>query len=173
VSAGAARAEVDLWATFTAKAELLGAVVIRAASEDAAAAALGAAGAALVATASFAQSFPNIARGLMRVEPGQPAADVVAPAEFAVAETGSVALDEPRLDRGACFLAERLWLVVPADQIVPTLDLAMQRLRDLVRGGSRHPLLMSGPSRTADIERVLTVGVHGPRALTLVIVGQL
>jgi L-lactate utilization protein LutC len=35
-----------------------------------------------------------------------------------------------------------------------------------------HPLLMSDPSRTADIERVLTIGVHGPRALAIVILGN-
>ena len=27
------------------------------------------------------------------------------------------------------------------------------------------------PSRTSDIERTLTIGVHGPRALSLVVVG--
>ena len=81
-----------------------------------------------------------------------------------------MALNEPRVDRGACFLADHLWLLVPAREVVPTLDVALERLRDLVRGGAHHPVLMTGPSRTADIERVLTVGVHGPRMLTLVLV---
>jgi L-lactate dehydrogenase complex protein LldG len=91
-------------------------------------------------------------------------------AAFGVAETGSVALDEPNDDRAACFLAERLWVLVPEHEIMPTLDQALERMRDLVRGGSHHPLLMSGPSRTADIERTLTVGVHGPRAMVVVVV---
>jgi L-lactate dehydrogenase complex protein LldG len=96
----------------------------------------------------------------------------VAPAAFAIAETGSVAVDEPPDDRGKCFLAERLWLLVPESAIVPTLDVGLQRIGQLVSGGSKHPVLMSGPSRTADIERVLTIGVHGPRALVIVVVGQ-
>jgi L-lactate dehydrogenase complex protein LldG len=83
-----------------------------------------------------------------------------------------VAVDEPAVDRGACFLAERLWLLVPEREMVATLDQGMQRMHALVRGGSRHPLLMSGPSRTADIERVLTIGVHGPRRLVILAIGD-
>ena len=69
------------------------------------------------------------------------AADVVAVGAYAVAETGSVALDEPAADRGACFLAERLWILVAEREIVPTLDAGMQRMCDLVTKGARHPLL--------------------------------
>ena len=101
-----------------------------------------------------------------------PATEVVGAGEFGVAETGSVAVDEARGDRGMCFLAERLWLLVPEGEMVPNLDAAMLRMRELVQHGSSHPLLMSGPSRTADIERVLTVGVHGPRALVIVVIGH-
>lgn len=102
----------------------------------------------------------------------EPVAEMVAAGLFAIAETGSVAVDEPAVDRGACFLAERLWLLVPEREMVATLDQGMQRMHALVRGGSRHPLLMSGPSRTADIERVLTIGVHGPRRLVILAIGD-
>src|ERR671933_2618891 len=112
-------------------------------------------------TTSVAQRFSRIAEHSTRTTDGPPT-EIVAAGEFAVAETGSVAVDEPRSDRGMCFLAERLWLLVPEGEIVPSIDAAMLRMRELVQRGSPHPLLMSGPSRTADIERVLTVGVHGP-----------
>lgn len=91
--------------------------------------------------------------------------------EFAVAETGSVCVNEPSSDRGRCFLAERLWVLVAEQSLVAGLDDALQLVGDLIRRGARHPVLMSGPSRTADIERVLTIGVHGPRALVIVVMG--
>jgi L-lactate dehydrogenase complex protein LldG len=79
---------------------------------------------------------------------------------------------ESNRERGACFLAERLWLLVPANEIVPTLDVAFARLGELIRDGRPYLTFMTGPSRSADIERTLTVGVHGPRALTVVVVGE-
>ncbi len=158
---------LGLWTTFTARAELLGAAVVRADTEAAVAHLLREAG-QVALTASAAQHYSDLAGEFGRV--GESSTEVAAASPFAVAETGSIVLDEPRQDRGACFLADRLWLLVPHDQLVETIDEAFARLAELIRAGARHPLLMSGPSRTADIERVLTVGVHGPRSVVVIIV---
>lgn len=101
---------------------------------------------------------------------GRLAGDHSAIGLFAVAETGSVAVALPRDERGRCLLAERLWLLVSADELVPTLDVALERIDALVRSGRPYVTLMTGPSRTADIERALTVGVHGPRELHVVLI---
>ena len=92
---------------------------------------------------------------------------------FAVAETGSVAVGASRDERAACFLAERLWLLVGTADIVATLDEALARAAQLVDDGRPYITLMTGPSRTADIERTLTIGVHGPRELHIVVGDEL
>jgi L-lactate dehydrogenase complex protein LldG len=169
----AAETGTSLWRIFTQKAELVGAVVMRTASQETAVALLRETTGGFICTSSAAARFPKLARRASRKKAADtPMAEVVAAGEFAVAETGSVAVNEPQLDRGKCFLAERLWVLVAEREILPTLDAGMQRMRDLVAKGARHPLLMTGPSRTADIERVLTIGVHGPRALCVVVVGD-
>ncbi|MCA1644590.1 MAG: LUD domain-containing protein [Chloroflexi bacterium] len=163
----------SLWSVFTQKAELVGAVVMRTASPATAAVLLREATTDLRCTPNAERRFPELAAAQTHQSPAaDPATDVVALGEYAIAETGSIVLDEPAPGRGACFLAERLWLLIAEREIVPTLDLGMVRMRELVRAGSRHPLLMTGPSRTADIERVLTIGVHGPKALVVVMVGN-
>jgi L-lactate dehydrogenase complex protein LldG len=161
-------AGASLWSTFTARAELLGAAVMRTSSGESAASLLAEAAPTYVCTRSAALRFPRVAE---HASAAAEAADVVAAGEFAVAETGSVAINEPADDRGRCFLAERLWLLVAETALLPDLDSGLQRIGELIRAGAKHPLLMSGPSRTADIERVLTIGVHGPRALVIVVVG--
>ena len=167
-----------LWSAFTARAELLGAAVMRTASEDTAVGLLRETASQFVCTASAARAFSRIAEHATHTAEHAthttdgPAREVVAAGTFAVAESGSVAVNEARADRGLCFLAERLWLLVPVHEIVPSIDEALLRMRELVQAGAPHPLLMSGPSRTADIERVLTVGVHGPRALVVIVIGH-
>ena len=91
--------------------------------------------------------------------------DHLADGLFAVAETGSIAVAWSRDERGRALLADRLFVIVPGDRLVATLDEALARIDELVRAGRPYVTLMTGPSRTADIERALTVGVHGPREL--------
>lgn len=132
----------DLYEHFARKASAVGAVVTAAPDADAA-----------------------------RSAAGHDAGDRIAAGIFAVAETGSVAVALPRAERGDALLAERLWLLVPRSELLPTLDEALARIDTLVREGRPYVTLMTGPSRTADIERALTVGVHGPRELHVVVVG--
>jgi L-lactate utilization protein LutC len=141
---------------------------MRTASQETAVSLLLEAAPGYVCTRSAAMRFPQVAEHATTPE----TPDVVAAGEFAIAETGSVAINEPADDRGRCFLAERLWLLVAETALLPDLDSGLQRIGELIRAGAKHPLLMSGPSRTADIERVLTIGVHGPRALVIVVVGS-
>jgi L-lactate dehydrogenase complex protein LldG len=106
-----------------------------------------------------------------RAAAGHGETDRIVDGVFAVAETGSVAVALPRRERGEALLSDRLWLLVPGSELVPTLDDALARIESLVRDGRPYVTLMTGPSRTADIERALTVGVHGPRELHVVLVG--
>lgn len=158
---------------FRGKAEAASAAVLLAPDEGAAADLILAAAPTAAATSSLVASFPAVARRLASRPPlPDAAAEIVAPGRFAVAETGSVALAETAADRSACWLAERLWLLVAARALEPTVEAALARVAALVRDGAPHVTLMSGPSRTADIERTLTIGVHGPREVRVVLVGS-
>jgi L-lactate dehydrogenase complex protein LldG len=106
-----------------------------------------------------------------RATAGHDEGDRIVDGVFAVAETGSVAVALPRAERAEALLSDRLWLLVPGGELVATLDEALGRIDALVREGRPYVTLMTGPSRTADIERALTVGVHGPRELHVVLVG--
>lgn len=159
---------------FAAKAAFLGATAHRATDEAAAAALVRREAPAAELTRGVVERFPAFVQACGGAPPATvpPGPDVVSAGELAVAETGSVLVCEATTDRGACLLADRLWLLVRADQVVPTLDAALARMAELARTGTPYGTFMSGPSRTADIERAVTVGVHGPRALEIVLVGQ-
>ena len=93
---------------------------------------------------------------------------------LAVAETGSVLLgsNDPQA-RMVGMLARTHIVVVDARVLVPSLDAAAAAIRSLARPGPeqlRYVGFVTGPSRTADIERVLTIGVQGPRALHVLLI---
>ncbi|HET9492921.1 MAG TPA: LUD domain-containing protein [Chloroflexia bacterium] len=87
-----------------------------------------------------------------------------------VAETGSVVLaDDAMAPRLAGMLADVCVALLPEGAIVRDLDAAGTLIADLDRAGHRYVSLVTGPSRTADIERVLTIGVQGPKALHIIV----
>jgi hypothetical protein len=93
-------------------------------------------------------------------------------AELAIVETGSVLLNEPALaDRSVSLMTDRLIVLCPADKLVSSLDEAAPVLRQIAANGPSYATFVTGPSRTADIERELAIGVQGPGVLTVAFSG--
>ncbi len=89
--------------------------------------------------------------------------------DFGVANTGTLAQAADRVElRLVSSLPPIHVAIVPGDRIVADLGALFARLSP---AQARYLALITGPSRTADIERVLTIGVHGPGRLVIVIVG--
>jgi L-lactate dehydrogenase complex protein LldG len=87
---------------------------------------------------------------------------------LAVAETGSVITADRELgQRAPSMLSTVNVVLVPADRLVPSLVHAAIWLGENVRT-SPYVSFITGPSRSADIERTLTIGVQGPRSLIVV-----
>ena len=86
---------------------------------------------------------------------------------FAIAETGTLVLTSGNgMPLTTSLLAEVHIAIVHAGQIVRTLEEGLGR-PDV--GAASATVLITGPSRTADIEMTLTIGVHGPKELLVYI----
>ena len=134
------------------------------------------------ATSQFLASILPFLRdkGIEIREAGSPASVADAPAglslaELAIAETGSVLLAENALEaRVVGMLTLTHFVLVRKETLFPMLEDAGKLLVELTKTGpdQRHYIsLVAGPSRTADIERTLTIGVQGPKALCVILVG--
>ena len=90
-----------------------------------------------------------------------------------IAQTGTcivVADDEAlRLDT---MLPEVSVILLNSADILPDLPSAAPFLREQqTQGRASYVSFITGPSRTADIERVSAIGVHGPLELHIVLIG--
>lgn len=91
--------------------------------------------------------------------------------EWALADTGSLAQNSTAVDQRLVSSLSTIHIaLVPTGGILPDMPALLARV---------HPkecaylAMITGPSRTADIERVLTIGVHGPERLVIVFVDEL
>lgn len=181
---------IELLAAFQERAQPLGVIVLRVAAAPAAARAITEWAASLganrvVLAAEARQRAPALAAELaqrgLRVEPSGPPAVLrdaplgVSLARLAIAETGSMLVSEPSLDdRAVGMLTLANVILCPTRALAPSLDDAAPVLRALaLAGGGVYSTLVTGPSRTADIERTLTVGVQGPGKIMALFVDEL
>ena len=93
------------------------------------------------------------------------------------AETGTLMMASgPDHPSTLNFLPETHIVVLPADRIGGAYEEGWAKLRAEGEGATgagfmpRTVNLVTGPSRTADIEQTITLGAHGPRRLHIVIV---
>ncbi len=97
-------------------------------------------------------------------------------ANMAIAETGTIVLvtNEGNADLTTVLPPVHIALF-GIDKLVATLEDAVAVLRMLPRSGTGQVMTsyvnwITGPSRSADIEQSLTIGVHGPREMHCVII---
>ncbi|MBI2166003.1 MAG: lactate utilization protein [Chloroflexi bacterium] len=97
-------------------------------------------------------------------------------ADYAIAETGSIVLLPRRgVSRIVSLLPPVHIALVETSQVLESLDdLFLLRTEEFLRTGSLrgYMSIITGPSRTADIEQTLVVGVHGPREVHLVLIEE-
>ena len=144
------KVEEETIARFVERAEAVAAKVTRVADEAAAE--------KLVADILSAEGAEHV--GVARVAKG-------------IADTGTcVVVTDDEETRLKTMLPETTVFILKAEDIVPHLaDIAPFLRSRQADGRVSYTSFITGPSRTADIERVSAIGVHGPLAVRIVLVG--
>jgi L-lactate utilization protein LutC len=100
-------------------------------------------------------------------------------AEAAFASTGSILVaSSPQTSRAASLLPFRHIALIPFARLYPTLEdwLHEQRQQDKLANylcAHANLAMISGPSKSADIEMNLTLGVHGPKFVHAILFGKI
>jgi L-lactate dehydrogenase complex protein LldG len=122
------------------------------------------------------QAMPWAERPLLRLREGRAqATDAVSVthAFAAIAETGTLMLPSaPERPTTLNLLPDTAIVVLKADRVVGAYEEAWDLLRAEQAGMPRNVMLVTGPSRSADIEQALELGAHGPRRLHVVLIEE-
>ncbi len=115
---------------------------------------------------------PGASREALRAAAAR--ADVgISEADYGIAESGTIALlHRPGQSRLVSLLPPIHIALLPSANLVPDLGDLFERLGRERGELGRALTFITGPSRTADIEFVLTTGVHGPESLHVVLLDR-
>ncbi len=90
-----------------------------------------------------------------------------------IAETGSLMLlSGPDSPTTLNFLPDDFLCVLPEARIVPRMEDAWALLRAERESLPRATNIVTGPSRTADVEQTIQLGAHGPRRLHVLLLAS-
>ncbi|MFZ1918218.1 MAG: LUD domain-containing protein [Terriglobales bacterium] len=102
--------------------------------------------------------------------PGEASQAAVTLAEGLIAQTGSILVSAACGGRGASVIAPCHIVYATTDQLVPDLATAMSGIsQQRTFDHNSFACVISGSSRTADIEKILVQGAHGPRRLVIIL----
>jgi L-lactate dehydrogenase complex protein LldG len=92
-------------------------------------------------------------------------------AQWGIAETGTLVLESEReRNRLASLVPPVHVAIIQAGQIRRTMSEVLNLIKNSEVGLSRAITLITGPSRTSDIELTLAIGVHGPGKLYVIVI---
>ncbi len=116
-------------------------------------------GAANASQGGFKQSLSAIDAGIVE-------------ADYAIAPTGTLVLiGQPARPRSLSLLPPVNIVLLRTGRILPDLAAVLRAAGPQTMAA--HPMVMvTGPSRTADIEKRIVIGVHGPRELYVVLIAE-
>lgn len=103
--------------------------------------------------------------------PSESSQATVTTAECLVASHGSVLMTSSNGGRGASIAAPVHIVLASESQLVPDLSAALARVKQSgIAERNSSLFLITGSSRTADIEKILVLGAHGPRRLVVILI---
>jgi L-lactate utilization protein LutC len=94
----------------------------------------------------------------------------ISAAEWAIASTGTLAV------MAAAARPSSLTLIPPASLVLVSVDRIVMQIADMLATlapeaiAATRMTLITGPSRTADIEKRIVLGIHGPKSLAVIVV---
>ena len=118
-------------------------------------------------TAQLSAEIPGLSFSVDR----QTAADSligISDMDWALADTGSLVADQTAVEQRLSSTLPAIHIaLIGTDRILADKTAVFSHITPL---NSKYIAFITGPRRTADIERVLTIGVHGPKRLVIVLV---
>ncbi len=108
----------------------------------------------------FSPDFADFAAGITAVD-------------FLVARTGSLVLSTATAGGRRLSVLPPFHIAIAAtEQVVVSLDEALQLYSERgEQNRSSYATIITGPSRTSDIEKILVLGAHGPKRLAIIVIG--
>ena len=121
---------------------------------------------------SFDKDFAAIAEiqdGTNRLHQFEDVDVCIVTSSLAVAENGAVWItDQDMPERVLPFITQSLVVIIHKENIVATMHDAYDKIGNADYG---FATFIAGPSKTADIEQSLVLGAHGPKTMTVFIIG--